>query len=631
MAGLTARLNSVLATMGFHREEAPLEEKRGAPVSARQSKKPKAVPTAVQARPRPPVKKPAVAASKRTLYASIGDDEGQTPMDEVTRLLRSLNVILTSQNGPISVPKNLSGLIAAYASSDRTVPLVLLFIDEKKFNSQGAKATLSSVHQKLNAWYSTQNKQESIQLRPYLTNEDSIRKIQSRFLSMVADRGANSGDESMRQAEIGALLLEAKKLNASDIHIEKRAEGGRIRFRVNGDLVTVKAIDEEDAEAMVNVLWNTIAKQQGSAFDPKRKGHKASATPTTVAGGRSHTFRLRLQTLPHEEITYDLIARILPNPEATRKLNLYDLNYHAQQYQLFDKAMRNQNGVTIFSGTTGSGKTTSSVACVQRYIELNTGPEGDCRIKVITIEDPVEIQIENATQISIVNEDEVAGQVDKFAAAIAWAMRSDPDFLMVSEIRTRESAMGIVKGVQTGHPTLTTVHAQSAFGIIQRCVNIGINPHDLTARGFLNLLCHQTLLQVVCPNCCIDLSNPSEYVDRLSPILSTNFSRMRSQLDDIGLDQSKVKLRNGEGCSECNHTGIGGRTPVAEVVDPLPELMQLCGNGKIYDAEKLWYENKHALSMMDHSLCKVEQGLCDPFALYNKYGDLVPTNWSTGL
>lgn len=556
-------------------------------------------------------------------------DHLEVTVDDVMTKIKALPICLTDDI--ISVENSISELVTAYGSIEDSVHIVLLVDHAGLTNVPGSRAALAKLNNDLKVWHKKTKHNDNCPIEITRVVAADQRKVQLRYSALQQSLKTAFADDSKWKTLIDKILLDSMDLDASDIHIEKREEQSTVRLRVNGELIDYMSLEEHEARSVINVLWNTIAKQQGSAFEPSRRGHKASAEPTTIRDGVATSHRLRLQTIPHEETTYDLIARRLPSRDSGANIDLYTVGYHPKQLALFEKAMRCKQGVIVFAGTTGSGKTTSCVACVQKFITLYTNSKGESRIKVITIEDPVEVQIDKTTQISIVNEDENNDGVDQFAASISWCLRSDPDFMMVSEVRTTQAATNVVKGIQTGHPMVTTVHASSAFGIINRFVNIGMKLEDIVSKKFLNLLVYQDLAKVVCKSCCIPMSEHTKLFNDMDARHVESFKEMIRDLENINMNFEKVVFRNPEGCTHCRNTGIKGRTPVAEVVLPTREVMRLCTDPMAFEAEAEWYKDSNAMSIIDHALCKVEEGLCDPFILYNEYGDLVPTNWVTGL
>jgi len=242
---------------------------------------------------------------------------------------------------------------------------------------------------------------------------------------------------------------------------------------------------------------------------------------------------VRVSTLPtvHGE---SVVLRILDR--ASGVLDLDGLGMDEQTERRFDRLIRRPNGIVLVTGPTGSGKTTTLYAALRR---INTPG-----VKIITVEDPVEYQVEGLTQIPVSPK---AGRT--FATALRSILRHDPDIVMVGEMRDRETAEIAIQAALTGHLVFSTLHTNDAPGGVTRLLDMGIEPYLVaaTVQGILA----QRLVRTVCPDC----QQPYQ----------PSFEEERRAVA-AGLQKSTRRFRRGTGCPQCTHTGYRGRGGVYEIM-----------------------------------------------------------------
>lgn len=273
--------------------------------------------------------------------------------------------------------------------------------------------------------------------------------------------------------------------------------------------------------------------------------------------------------------------------------------YTNEQAKVLAKAARQPQGMVIFSGPTGSGKSTALKVALEFQALLY--PD-----KVIyTIEDPPEYNIYGARQLPVLNATSEEQRGSKFAEGLRVAMRSDPDILMVGEIRDEATAQVAIDAVITGHQMWTTVHAIDVFAILQRLLRFGINEKDLLDEKLLNVLVGQRLLPRLCDRCKIDYN--SVLVD----------DDLRDIFEDVG---SIIKLRNPTGCEECNNTGISGRVVVAEVLDVTEKLINDIKEKGIQESRREFETS--GFTMIKHGIMRLLKGEVDPRDLISVVGNV---------
>jgi type IV pilus assembly protein PilB len=236
----------------------------------------------------------------------------------------------------------------------------------------------------------------------------------------------------------------------------------------------------------------------------------------------------------------DIVIRILDKESiaaGVNSLRLESLGFDETDLRRFRKSIREPYGMVLVTGPTGSGKTTTLYAAIT---EINTGED-----KVITIEDPVEYQLRGVVQIPV---NEKKGLT--FARGLRSILRHDPDKIMVGEIRDAETAQIAVQSALTGHLVFTTVHANNAFDVLGRFLNMGIEPYNFVSA--LNCILAQRLVRILCPRCKKQVQIPPQ------------------ELEDSGLDPARYQtylFAEAAGCKECSYTGYRGRKAITEFLD----------------------------------------------------------------
>jgi len=245
----------------------------------------------------------------------------------------------------------------------------------------------------------------------------------------------------------------------------------------------------------------------------------------------------------------DAVIRILDKEmitQAIRELRLDVLGFSDEILKKFRRYIAQPYGMVLVTGPTGSGKTTSLYAALTEI----KSPED----KIVTIEDPVEYQVDGITQIPV---NEKKGLT--FARGLRSILRHDPDKIMVGEIRDPETAQIAIQSALTGHLVFTTVHANNVFDVIGRFLHMQVDPYSFISA--LNVILAQRLVRLLCPICKVPVRYDAE------------------QLAESGLDPARYAgtvFYEPKGCSECNYTGYQGRTAIAEILelsDPIRELI----------------------------------------------------------
>ncbi|AWL29957.1 type II secretion system protein GspE [Acinetobacter defluvii] len=364
---------------------------------------------------------------------------------------------------------------------------------------------------------------------------------------------------------INALLSEAIRVGASDIHIEAFEKKLSVRLRVDGQLREIVQPRRELAPLLVSRI-KVMAK-----LDIAEKRIPQDGRISLRLAGRE--VDVRVSTLPssHGE---RVVMRLLDKQAG--RLNMTHLGLMPNDYERLTQLVHRPHGIILVTGPTGSGKTTTLYAALS---DLNDGSKN-----ILTAEDPIEYQLEGIGQT------QVNTKVDMtFARALKAMLRQDPDVVMVGEIRDLETAEIAVQASLTGHLVLSTLHTNTAIGAVTRLKDMGIEPFLLSS-SLIGVIA-QRLVRTICSHC---------HTWREADDFEKEIFKPVSNATDL-------KLPVPNGCDHCSHTGFTGRTAIYEIV-PIDEQMRrlIHGNAAEYELEE--YARRDAGSIRDDGLRKVLAG-----------------------
>lgn len=337
------------------------------------------------------------------------------------------------------------------------------------------------------------------------------------------DDGSKDRVDSAPIVKLATTIVENSfRADATDIHIEPFKTYTRIRIRVNGDLVELMNV----ANQVHNSLTTRLKLISGMNIAEKRVPQDGRFTQ--VVDGT--TLDVRVSSLPTVN-GEKIVIRILSTGQiALRKIT--DLGMSDYNYRMFESMIKCPHGVMLVTGPTGSGKTTTLYAALGELAKPN--------VNVITVEDPVEKQIDGINQVQV---NAKAGMT--FAAALRSILRQDPDIVMIGEMRDSETAEIGIRAAITGHLVLSTLHTNDAASTIVRLVDMGIPPY-MVASSLIGVIA-QRLVKVLCPKC-------------KTARMSTPDENKLMKLDHSG------PIYESRGCPECNNTGYKGRTAIHEII-----------------------------------------------------------------
>jgi general secretion pathway protein E len=337
---------------------------------------------------------------------------------------------------------------------------------------------------------------------------------------------------------VNLMILEALRARASDIHLETAADGLRIRYRIDGVLQEISHPPRQYQAAVIsrlkimaglNIAERRLA-QDGRIrlrLSDRELDLRVSITPTLHGEG--------------------VVLRVLDRAAAARSLT--ELGISPAVLPGLEHLIRQPHGIILVTGPTGSGKTTTLYGALGR---LNRPG-----VKIVTVEDPVEYQIEGVSQIPV---NPKVGLT--FASALRSILRHDPDIIMIGEMRDRETAEIAIQAALTGHLVLSTLHTNDAPSGVTRMVDMGVEPYLVTAT-VLGILA-QRLVRQVCEDCAEEYRPPPELI--------AEFMRRP-------VDLPKPRFRRGRGCDTCSGTGYHGRTGIYELMPVSDDIRALIVRG----------------------------------------------------
>ncbi|HEU4680288.1 MAG TPA: ATPase, T2SS/T4P/T4SS family [Gemmatimonadales bacterium] len=376
---------------------------------------------------------------------------------------------------------------------------------------------------------------------------------------------------------VNVILLEALRLRASDVHLESTAQGLRIRYRIDGVLQEVSNPARQYQAAVISRI-----KIMASLNIAERRQAQDGRIRLRLS---DRELDLRVSTLPalHGE---SVVLRILDR--GTGVPDLADLGMPDAELSNFARLIRQPHGIILVTGPTGSGKTTTLYGALRRINQPG--------VKIVTVEDPIEYQIEGLTQVPVVTKGGLT-----FASALRSILRHDPDIIMVGEMRDTETAEISIQAALTGHLVFSTLHTNDAPGGITRLADMGVEPFLIaaTVRGILA----QRLLRVVCDSC-----------DEPYQPSSAELAQMRGAADPRrnGADSVQPepgRFRRGRGCDACAGSGYRGRTGIYELMIVSDEIRALIVAGAPLDDIRALARTQGMVALRENGWGKVRAGI----------------------
>ncbi|MFA5188113.1 MAG: GspE/PulE family protein [Patescibacteria group bacterium] len=371
------------------------------------------------------------------------------------------------------------------------------------------------------------------------------------------------------------LIAGAMQADASDIHIEAEENKITVRYRIDGVLHIVATLPKKIWPRLDSRVKN-IAGLKINISDSPQDGR------ITVYLKGENKMDIRVSTLPTaygESIVMRLLASKISG------LQFENLGIRGKAYEDLKRQVDRPTGMIITTGPTGSGKTTTLYAILNKLNDPET--------KIITLEDPIEYKLEGISQSQI---DQSAGY--SFADGLRSILRQDPDIIMVGELRDTETVETAIQAALTGHQVLSTLHTNDASGAIPRFLSMGAKPFLLAPA--LNAVIGQRLVRKIHEKCKIEVQPEPAVMERIKQLLNA-----LPPNSGYKVDLNKLKFYRGQGCDECNHIGLKGRIGIYEIFTLNPEIEKeiLSGKTSEYKIAQLAHDGG-MISMVQDGLLK---------------------------
>jgi general secretion pathway protein E len=367
----------------------------------------------------------------------------------------------------------------------------------------------------------------------------------------------DSDDEAPVIRWVNSLFLQAMKERASDIHIEPEEKEVIVRYRIDGELYVARRAPR----AFMNSIVGRIKIEASLNIAEKRLPQDGRITKKIAGKG----FDIRVSTIPTSRAYERIVMRLLNKSSVL--LDLPDLGFSPRDYHLMDALIHKPDGIILVTGPTGSGKTTTLYACLNRINQPN--------INILTAEDPVEYELPQIHQVHV---NAKIGLT--FASALRAFLRQDPDVVMVGEIRDKETVEIAINASLTGHLVLSTIHTNDAPGAFTRMIDMGVEPFLL--RSSVVGVLAQRLVRMLCPHCKEPYEASQNDLEELGITPERCAARRKRKMipgsryyprsaniaDDV-LDTYPgpyVTIFRPKGCDKCAQTGFMGRRGIYELL-----------------------------------------------------------------
>jgi type II secretory ATPase GspE/PulE/Tfp pilus assembly ATPase PilB-like protein len=365
---------------------------------------------------------------------------------------------------------------------------------------------------------------------------------------------------------IDCLLENAYKLQASDIHLEPQEKYLQIRYRIDGKLVLIYKASNKISNFLISYL------KLISNLDIAEKRLPQDGKFIFPA----QNIDIRISTIP-VLFGEKVVLRLLGNKE--NLLNLNQMGFSKMNLKYFKDMISASSGLIVITGPVNSGKSTLLYASLNYLNRLDTN--------IITIEDPVELNLDGINQMQI---NQKAGM--DYAVALKASLRQDPDIVMIGEIRDEMVAKQAITTALTGHLVLTTLHTKNALGVPARLIDLGVSPVMLSIA--LLGMTSQRLVRKICPKCKTSYKPNENSLEAF--FLEKNFY--------LGMD-----LYKGKGCKYCNYTGFLGQIALQEILRPTEKMRYLISRDDVDVNLKREARLTDFKSLLDDGKMKVLQGI----------------------
>lgn len=523
---------------------------------------------------------------EKTKNEDIIDDtpeSGAESQNLLQILFSNDNRLLTVENGPVSVDSETRHMLALFSDGTYIVD------DAHKYDG------------KVLNFVATMKRRKIPVATPRYYSAPEIAAIYAyaeRGMGQINISAEETSDYQM-QIDFLSVISRAAIHKVSDIHVVV-ADSTLILFRVNGMMERELEYSKEWGEAFVRAAFASADISDANYAKNEFQGaQKLGATPLRGTNGKlrlpHNILAIRLQFNPIAFGSQYLVMRLLyaddnPNGES----DLRSLGLGTREIELFYRLRADATGLKIIAGPTGSGKSTTLQRNMIKLLQEHRG-----EINVITVEDPPEYPIPGARQMPVTNASTEEEKDEEFTKALSAALRSDPDVLMVGEIRTLSAASLVFRGALSGHSVWSTLHANSAPAIITRLRDMGVRHYMLEDPAIMKGLISQRLFRKLCPYCRVAIKDKKS---------SPSYKRLKIALGDYGIENTYMR---GSGCKFCSGKGVIGRMSVPEIILPDANFLRLMIDGKTKEAIDYWVSELNGRPLRDAAIERMLKGHID--------------------
>lgn len=570
--------------------------------SSEPSAPPAATPSRPVARPANPVTqvlkaRPAVKASEPesavARRATPATRTREASPEIINQILNFKGQVLTAPGGIVELTQNQTKYIALLGDGEGKNILVV----SKDY----------ALHHETSSARSTFRRKGLTWSNEFLVDLDVIRRIYEK-VEAKSPISLKPGDTAHMQREFLSLLAKAAAAKSSDIHIVVHRYEAQVKIRSDGVMMKL-----QDLTSGVALELCSAAFAMADASDPTYLPNEYQGARVTEGSLKGLRFpegvqSVRLQFNPLPAGGRYMIARLLYAQKVGSKADVDELGYAPNQISQIRDMRRKPYGINIISGPTGSGKSTTLQRGLTALMREKPG------INVITIEDPPEYVIEGAAQLPVTNAKTAEERSEKFRQAITASLRSDPDVIMIGEIRDGASAGLAFEAAMTGHGVWASLHANDAVSILDRLRDQGVETYKLCDATLMTGLIGQRLVRKTHPEHAVSFEEGVElgYID----------DRTETAIRKIaGPWLSSIKFAGTHRFEETEKAmAYDGRSVVAEVILPDQKFLDLMKADRKPEAVKYWLDSLEGITMLEHAFVLMCQGKLDPREMEDKIG-----------
>lgn len=494
-------------------------------------------------------------------------------------------VPLTSEGGPLDRGPQLRQIAAYYADgrmfisrSHRNTPSILSLITELRMNGYPEPEIILS----------------------------DLPRVQMCYESAIggADfRGRQ--DEARMRREVLNLVQDMSKKRASDIHVVVYEQSCVVRARIDGSMTHIAEWPPEYGHSFCAAAF-TMADASDVNYQPyEYQGARVSNRKDLQLPDGVISMRLQFNPTVYEGRA--MIIRLLYTTDEKTAGDVTALGFTSAQLEDFEFLRAKPFGINIVAGPTGHGKSTT----LQRNI-ISILQEHEYNISIYTVEDPPEYPIPGAVQMPVTNASTSEEREVAFTKAIAAALRSNPDRLMIGEVRDAASAHLAFEAAMTGHQVWTTLHANDAITIPFRLRDLKVENYKLSDPDLLTGLISQRLVRKICNKCSQSVREEDLSIG------------LMSRLEAAEIPMERLRRHNPNGCPACGQgNGYAGRTIVSEIILPDTDFMEYVRKDDKREAEHYWLTQLNGRNMIEHMMDRVKRGEVDPLDAERVVGPLI--------